>query len=154
MPAEPRTAAACILVRGDDDPEVLLARRNPALRFMGGHHVFPGGRIQDGESLNCLANAQDQDHARAILAAVREVFEETGLLCVRETLPSRELLQQARHRVLQGDLKAARLVIEEGATFIGKSEVTTGAISAKAAPRPEVVRSNEPIKAAAFGVRA
>src|SRR6478735_8922893 len=55
--------------------------------------------------------------------------------------------------VLQGDLKAARLVIEEGATFIGKSEVTTGAISAKAAPRPEVVRSSEPIKAA-FGVRA
>ena len=55
--------------------------------------------------------------------------------------------------VLQGDLKAARLVIEEGATFIGKSEVTTGAVSAKAAPRPEVVRSSEPIKAA-FGVRA
>src|SRR5262245_56240544 len=52
--------------------------------------------------------------------------------------------------VLQGDLKAARLVIEEGATFIGKSEVTTGAVSAKAAPRPEVVRSSEPIKAA-FG---
>jgi len=26
--------------------------------------------------------------------------------------------------VLQGDLKAARLVIEEGATFVGKSEVT------------------------------
>jgi len=54
--------------------------------------------------------------------------------------------------VLQGDLKAARLIIEEGATFIGKSEVTTGAI--KAAPaRPEVVRSSEPIKAA-FGARA
>src|SRR5215510_13783987 len=55
--------------------------------------------------------------------------------------------------VLQGDLKATRLVIEEGATFIGKSEVTTGAISAKSAQRPEVVRSSEPIKAA-FGVRA
>src|SRR5690242_21885002 len=52
--------------------------------------------------------------------------------------------------VLQGDLKAARLVIEEGATFIGKSEVTTGAVSAKTAPRPEVLRSSEPIKAA-FG---
>src|SRR6266568_1621039 len=47
--------------------------------------------------------------------------------------------------VLQGDLKAARLVIEEGATFIGKSEVTTGAYSAKAAQRPEVVRSSEPV---------
>jgi cytoskeletal protein CcmA (bactofilin family) len=54
---------------------------------------------------------------------------------------------------LQGDLKAARLVIEEGATFIGKSEVTSGTVPAKAAPgRPEVVRSSEPIKAA-FGGR-
>src|SRR6266576_1431285 len=54
---------------------------------------------------------------------------------------------------VQGDLKAARLVIEEGATFIGKSEVTSGSISAKSAPaRPEVVRSSEPIKAA-FGGR-
>src|SRR6201987_6170166 len=43
---------------------------------------------------------------------------------------------------LQGDLKAARLVIEEGATFIGKSEVTSGSICAKSAPaRPEVARS-------------
>src|SRR5437867_6920607 len=55
--------------------------------------------------------------------------------------------------VLQGDLKAARLTIEEGATFIGKSEVTTGTYSAKAAARPEVVRPSEPIKAA-FGARA
>ena len=53
---------------------------------------------------------------------------------------------------LQGDLKAARLVIEEGATFIGKSEVTSGTIPAKAPARPEVVRSSEPIKAA-FGGR-
>src|SRR5437762_4518293 len=60
-------------------------------------------------------------------------------------------LHDALPILLQGDLKAARLVIEEGATFIGKSEVTTGAISAKPAPRPEVVRSSEPIKAA-FGV--
>jgi cytoskeletal protein CcmA (bactofilin family) len=53
---------------------------------------------------------------------------------------------------LQGDLKAARLIIEEGATFIGKSEVTSGPVPAKAAPRPEVVRPSEPIKAA-FGGR-
>jgi len=55
---------------------------------------------------------------------------------------------------LQGDLKAARLVIEEGATFIGKSEVTSGAAAAKPAPgRPEIVRHDEPVKAA-FGARA
>src|SRR2546427_9500964 len=53
---------------------------------------------------------------------------------------------------LQGDLKAARLVIEEGATFIGKSEVSSG-MSVKAASRPEVVRHEEPAKPA-FAARA
>jgi len=53
---------------------------------------------------------------------------------------------------LQGDLKAQRLVIEEGATFIGKSEVTSGMAPAKAMPRPEVVRNEEPVKA--FASRA
>ena len=53
---------------------------------------------------------------------------------------------------LQGYLKAARLVIEEGATFIGKSEVTSGALPKAAPGRPEVVRHDEPLKAA-FGGR-
>ena len=48
--------------------------------------------------------------------------------------------------VLQGDLKAARLVIEEGATFVGKSEVTPNKIAMK---QPEVVRPSEPQKQAA-----
>src|SRR6202030_612970 len=58
---------------------------------------------------------------------------------------------------LQGDLKAARLVIEEGATFIGKSEVTSGGASKAATPsaRPEIVRNEEPAAPAksAFGAR-
>jgi cytoskeletal protein CcmA (bactofilin family) len=57
--------------------------------------------------------------------------------------------------VLQGDLKAARLVIEEGATFIGKSEVTSGKVSSAAPARPEIVRSEEPAAPvkSAFGAR-
>jgi len=58
---------------------------------------------------------------------------------------------------LQGDLKAARLVIEEGATFIGKSEVTSasgGAKPAAAPPKPEIVRNEEPAPVkSAFGSR-
>ena len=42
--------------------------------------------------------------------------------------------------VLQGDLKAARLVIEEGATFVGKSEVTPNKVAMK---QPEIVRAPE-----------
>jgi cytoskeletal protein CcmA (bactofilin family) len=50
---------------------------------------------------------------------------------------------------LQGDLKAARLVIEEGATFIGKSEVTSGmSVTAAKSSRPEIVRHDEPAKPA------
>jgi cytoskeletal protein CcmA (bactofilin family) len=51
---------------------------------------------------------------------------------------------------LVGDLKAARLVIEEGATFVGKSEVTPNKI---ATMKPEIVRNPEPHKAAAQGGR-
>src|SRR5205814_401483 len=109
-PAEPKTAAACILVRGGAQPEVLLARRNSALRFMGGHHVFPGGRMQEGESVGCVSNATDIDHARAIQAAVREVFEETGLLCVRGAIPESELLRQARHRLLKEEMNFTDLL--------------------------------------------
>ena len=36
-------------------------------------------------------------------------------------------------------------MIEEGATFIGKSEVSSG-MSVKASSRPEVVRHDEPVK--------
>jgi len=59
---------------------------------------------------------------------------------------------------LQGDLKAARLVIEEGATFIGKSEVTSG-MSVTAAKstsnRPEIMRNDESSSSKpAFAARA
>lgn len=50
---------------------------------------------------------------------------------------------------LIGDLKAARLVIEEGATFVGKSEVTPNKIAMK----PEVVRQPDAPKAVHQGGR-
>src|ERR1700737_439120 len=50
---------------------------------------------------------------------------------------------------LQGDLKAARLIIEEGATFVGKSEVTSGmSVKAASGSRPEVVRHEDSAKPA------
>jgi 8-oxo-dGTP pyrophosphatase MutT (NUDIX family) len=53
-----------ILVRGA--LEVLLVRRNPAARFMGGAWVFPGGALVAGESHRA--------------AGVREVAEEAGVV--------------------------------------------------------------------------
>ena len=41
---------------------------------------------------------------------------------------------------LFGDLKATRLIIEEGATFVGKSEVTPNKVAMR---QPEIVRAPE-----------
>ena len=46
----PRPAATVILLRGDERAlEVLLVRRNPEAKFMGGAWVFPGGAVNRTE---------------------------------------------------------------------------------------------------------
>jgi 8-oxo-dGTP pyrophosphatase MutT (NUDIX family) len=75
----PRLAATVIVMRGASESlEVLLVKRNPASRFMGGAWVFPGGSVKRDEG-------DGQDALRA--AAIRELDEEAGV-----TLPGPELL--------------------------------------------------------------
>jgi 8-oxo-dGTP pyrophosphatase MutT (NUDIX family) len=70
-PVEPRQAASVIVLRDSaEGPEVLLVRRNPSSRFMGGVWVFPGGAVDDGE--------QGADAHR--IAALRELQEEASLI--------------------------------------------------------------------------
>jgi len=67
----PRPAATVIVLRGGADPlEVLLVRRSPAARMMGGAWVFPGGSVEAGDG-------NGQPGLRA--AAVRELREEAGI---------------------------------------------------------------------------
>ncbi len=67
----PRPAATVILLRGGGERlEVLLVRRNPDSRFMGGAWVFPGGAVDRHEGTG-------DDALRA--AAVRELAEEAGI---------------------------------------------------------------------------
>lgn len=67
----PRLAATIVLCRGGDAAlEVLLVRRNPDARFMGGAWVFPGGAVDRHEG----------DGQAALRAAgVRELEEEAGI---------------------------------------------------------------------------
>ena len=68
---EPRPAGTIILLRGGEHAlEVLLVRRNPNARFMGGAWVFPGGSVQRQEG--------DGDAALRT-AAIRELEEEAGI---------------------------------------------------------------------------
>ena len=70
-PTPPRQAATVILLRGGAERlEVLLVKRNPAQRFMGGAWVFPGGAVDAHEGEGDLAHRT---------AGVREVAEEAGV---------------------------------------------------------------------------
>jgi 8-oxo-dGTP pyrophosphatase MutT (NUDIX family) len=67
----PRPAATVILMRGGQDAlEVLLVKRTPAAKFMGGAWVFPGGAVDRSEGSGDGA-------LRA--AALRELEEEAGI---------------------------------------------------------------------------
>ena len=70
-PVKPRQAATVIVLRGGSETlEVLLVKRNPQQRFMGGAWVFPGGAVDVDEGTGDAAH-------RA--AGVREVLEESAI---------------------------------------------------------------------------
>ena len=83
VPALP--AATLLLLRdGTRGVEVLMTRRSPNASFLPGAYVFPGGRI-DTEDRNAhrLARAKPgmaELQRAAVLAALRETFEELGVL--------------------------------------------------------------------------
>jgi 8-oxo-dGTP pyrophosphatase MutT (NUDIX family) len=93
----PRHAATLILLdHSGKEPTVLMGRRNPAAKFMPGKFVFPGGRLDPVDRrmmaaapLNAEVERRLLAHlprhkavtARALaLAAIRETFEETGVV--------------------------------------------------------------------------
>lgn len=93
----PRDAATLILVdRSGASPRVLLGKRHAGHRFMPGKYVFPGGRIEASDRRMAAASELDPVVEAKLLAklrrpsgalgrtlalaAIRETFEETGLV--------------------------------------------------------------------------
>jgi 8-oxo-dGTP pyrophosphatase MutT (NUDIX family) len=98
-PAEPRNAATVVLLRegttggSSGGPEVYLLRRQASMAFAAGMCVFPGGGVDPRDFDHAVAWAgpaptewavrlgTDEATARALVcAAVRETFEESGVL--------------------------------------------------------------------------
>ncbi len=98
-PAEPRNAATVVLLRGGSaGPEVYLLRRQASMAFAAGMCVFPGGGVDQRDFDHQIAWAgpgpevwasrlgTDEATARALVcAAVRETFEESGVLLAGES---------------------------------------------------------------------
>jgi len=91
QPPPVRDASTVVLLRDAAGLETYLMRRATTMAFAAGMYVFPGGRIDNSDSEIDLAWVGDPlDHRRMtasesqarglIVGAVREVFEETGVL--------------------------------------------------------------------------
>src|SRR3954469_11082639 len=77
-----RPAASVVLVR--EDGSVLWVRRGEQLKFAGGFYAFPGGRVDLGDSGVATDGGEALGAAETpcVVAAARELFEETGVLAV------------------------------------------------------------------------
>lgn len=97
-PVIPRHSATVLLVRGRDPWELLLMRRPGGADFAPGAYVFPGGTVHDHDHTS-------QDEIRA--AAVRELFEEVGILLARH----------GKRFARESDSEKVRRLIAGGKTF-------------------------------------
>ena len=69
---------------------------------------------------------------------------------INGNVTAKEKIEIKAKTELFGDVRAAKLVIEEGVTFVGKTEVNPNKVAPSASPRPpEMPKIAEPAKAAA-----
>lgn len=129
-------ASTVVLVReAEGGLEVFLTQRQKHLAFLPGVHVFPGGRVDEADaapaSLARAAGLAREEAARLLemaedwalahwVAGVREVFEEAGILLVRDEegrpAPAERLrrLRERRAALHAGERSFARLLAEAG----------------------------------------
>jgi 8-oxo-dGTP pyrophosphatase MutT (NUDIX family) len=124
MPPIPAPASTLILLRaGERRPEVLLLLRHAASAFLPDMYVFPGGRVEPGDAALCerasgVSEANAREALRSVgtdcaltfyVAAIRETFEEAGVLLAR---------RRGEHALIDGAhaarLSAHRLEVQAG----------------------------------------
>ena len=131
-PVVPRDAATVVLLReGRAGPEVFVQRRSAAMAFAGGMTVFPGGGVDQRDADRELAWSGPEPRwwaeqfgcgpalARALVcAAVRETFEESGVLLAgpdeRTVLSGTADRSEARQQLVSRDLSLAEFLADAG----------------------------------------
>ena len=101
-------AATILLMRdGDGGLEVFMVRRHHEIEFAGGALVFPGGKASPADFDPALrefadgASGWSADLRAVAVAAIREGFEEAGVLIARDQ-DTGELVSEARLATLDG----------------------------------------------------
>ncbi len=148
----PRASAAVVLWRRTDggDLEVFWLKRSESLPFMGGFFAFPGGGLSRRDiSLSVEGSPVGVEAAPTaaglppavtdgvadlgpilapglVACALRELFEETGILPVPAGDASRERLAEARRRLLAKEEDFQALLAAEGFELEAGSLVYAG----------------------------
>ena len=128
----PRPAATLILARDSAaGPEIFLMQRTLTANFVAGAHVFPGGAVDPGDADPFWQDNEDRfddRHASRLLgmeqgglaywiAAIRETFEESGLLLAVDAdgaAPNADELTALRSRVACAELDFNALCRQRG----------------------------------------
>lgn len=146
----PADAATVMLLRPCNDPgvkdiEVLMVHRNRKSSFVPGYHVFPGGildpedyepgieryidgitREQAGRIINDMSSPEKA--LGAWVAAIRETFEEVGLLIARkkdgtpitmQTGDEQRLFSKYRHALNKREIKFSQMLEAEEILLAG-----------------------------------
>ncbi|NOZ42892.1 MAG: NUDIX domain-containing protein [Alphaproteobacteria bacterium] len=129
-PAMPRDSASVLIIRdGESHPrhgclQILMVKRHHNIKFAGGAYVFPGGKLDPADRLSeNNADAVPADFRGFRHAALREVFEETGLLIgtrhgqpVSEAM-RRKLDEEFRPAIIERQITLANFLDRSGICF-------------------------------------
>ena len=130
VPAQPRDAATVMLLRSSDGGlEVYMLRRQASMAFAPGAYVFPGGSVDardadeqvawtgpDAAEWGRIFDAPPSLARALVCAAVRETFEESGVLLAGESADSvvadttSEDWEADRHALLDRSVSLAELL--------------------------------------------
>lgn len=93
MTATPRpSTTVCVLRERDAAMEVLMVRRSPTARFMGGAWVFPGGVVDEADGsprAAALVSGVEATELGWVAAGLRELVEEVGIWITSEPFTAR-----------------------------------------------------------------
>lgn len=115
---QPRSSAVVLLVRGHGNAlETFWVRRSDAVSYMPGFRAFVGGTVNAEDAELPIEGVSDPGRRELMACALREAFEEAGVLVgVADSGPA-DRLAAARKRLLAGEATFPALAREHGWRF-------------------------------------